>query len=140
MEMICGGAAAESFPAFASGFPVAEDVPEAVPAGAASVKGSNVANGSWRALESGFPRRSRGRFGSSIGSSEADAFGASGGAGVFAVSGAGGALASGGVGALAGGAAVVGAGAAAGFGWSLSLSLSLSLLSELLSESGFCRR
>src|SRR2546428_13126694 len=88
MTTICGEDAAASFAVFASVF--------AVPAPG---RGSNVVNGSWRALASGFPRRRRGRFGSAIGSSDAaeDAFAVAGGAGAFAVSG-------GGVGALAGGA------------------------------------
>src|ERR1700676_2345485 len=119
MKVICAEAAAESFAVFASGFPVPG---EAVPAGAASVRESNVANGSRRALESGFPRRRRGRLGSSIVSSEAgagaEAFAVSGVAGAFAASGA-----LGGFGALAGGAG--GAAVVAGFGWSF-LSLSFS--------------
>src|ERR1700681_394530 len=126
MKLICEDDAAESFAVFASGFSVPA---EAVPGGAASVRGSNVANGSRRALESGFPRRSGGRFGSSIVSSEAgagaEAFAVSGVAGAFAASGA-----LGGFGALAGGAGG-GAAVVAGFGWSF-LSLSFS---EPLSES-----
>ena len=126
MKVICGADAAESF-AVASGF--------AVPAGTASVRASNVVKGSRCVLESGFPRRSLGRFGSSIGSSDAEggaeAFAGSGVAGALAVSGDGG-----GAGVLAGGAAVGGAGAVAGFCWSLSLSL----LSELLSELDFSLR
>src|SRR5271157_3961065 len=110
MTTICGKAAAESVAVFAPGFPVPA---EAVP-GVVSVRASNVVKGSRRALESGFPRRSRGRLGSSIGSSDAEA-----GADVFAVSGAAGAFAlsgdGGGLGALPGGAAVGGAGAVSGF-------------------------
>src|ERR1039458_5009571 len=120
MKMIGAEAAAESFAVFASGFPAAETAP----AGAASVRESNVVKGSRRVLESGFPRRSLGRFGSSIGASAADAFAVSDAAGAFAVSG--------GLGALAGGAAVGGGAGGAGFGWSLSLSL--------LSESAFSLR
>src|SRR6202521_1537051 len=128
MKMICAEVAAEPFAVFASDLPV----PEAAPAGAASVRGSKVAKGSRRALESGFPRRSLGRFGSSIVSSEAEA-----GAEAFAVSGVAGAFAAsgalGGLGALAGGAVVGGDGGVAGFCWSV-LSLSL-FLSGPLSES-----
>src|ERR1700682_5065476 len=130
MKLICEDDAAESFAVFASGFPVPA---EAVPGDAASVRTSNVANGSRRALESGFPRRSRGRFGSSIVSSDAgagaEAFAVSGVAGAFAPSGA-----LGGLGALAGGAVVGGAGGVAGFGWSfLSLSFSEPLSDSALS-------
>ena len=127
MKLICEDDAPESFAVFTSGFPVPA---EAMPGDASSVRGSNVAKGSRRALESGFPRRSRGRFGSSIGSSdvEVEAFA------LFVSDVAGGFVASGVVGALSGGAVVGGAGFA-GFGWSF-LSLSLSLfLSEPLSES-----
>src|ERR1700693_5965233 len=108
MKIICAEAAAGSFVVLASGFPVPEDVPEDAPAVAASVRGSKVVKGSWRALDSGFPRRSLGRSGSSSGSSDADAgaFAVSAAAGALAVSGAGG-----GFGSLAVGAAVVGAGA-----------------------------
>src|SRR6267378_2223705 len=66
MKVNCGGDVAESFAVFGS------DLLDEPVAGAASVRGSKVANGSRRAVESGFPRRSRGRFGSSIGSSEAE--------------------------------------------------------------------
>src|SRR6266404_216841 len=102
MKLISEDDAAESFAVFTSGFPVpAEAVPDA-----SSVIGSNVANGSRRALESGFPRRSRGRFGSSMGSSDAEveAFPP------FVSDVAGGFVASGVVGALVGGALVGGAG------------------------------
>src|ERR1700686_1402097 len=137
MKVICAEAAAESFAVFASGFPVPG---ETVPAGAASGRGSNVAKGSRRAVESGFPRRRRGRFGSSIGSLEAEAdaevdaeaFGV---AGAFAASDA--------LGALAGGAGVGGGAGPAGFCWSfLSLPLSdLSLsVSVPLSESALSLR
>src|ERR1700675_2812465 len=108
MKVICGEGASELFAGFPASFPVPEDVA----AGAASVRESNVANGSRRALESGFPRRRRGRLGSSIVSSEAGA-----GAEAFAVSGVAGALAAsgtlGGL-ALAGGVVV---GEVAGFCW-----------------------
>src|SRR5450631_188515 len=127
----CGEDAAGSFGVLASGFPVS--------AGAVSVSASNVVKGSRRVLESGFPRRSLGRFGSSIVSSDAAAFAGSAAAGAFALSvglGAGGALAA---------VVVEGAGAVAGFSWflflslslswSLSLSLFLSWLSAPLSES-----
>src|SRR3979490_529 len=124
MKMICGEDAAESFAVFPARFPVPEDVAD----GAVSVSGSNVANGSRRAPESGLPRRSLGLFGSSIGSPgaevepDADAFVVSVAAGAFAASGA-----LGGLGALAGGAVVGGAVGVAGFCWSfLSLSESLS--------------
>src|SRR5258708_38687195 len=126
MKLIWEDDAAESFAVFTSGFPVPA---EAVPGDALSVIGSNVANGSRRALESGFPRRRRGRFGSSIGSSdvEVEAF-------ALCVSDvAGGFVASGVVGALVGGALVGGAGGVAGFCSSF-LSFSFSLF-EPLSES-----
>src|ERR1700681_1648784 len=71
MKVDCGEGAAESFAVLVSGFPAPG---EAVPAGAASVRGSKVAKGSRRVVESGLPRRSRGRFGSSIVSSGAEAF------------------------------------------------------------------
>src|ERR1700693_2397766 len=108
MKVICAEAAAESFAVFASGFPVPG---ETVPAGAPSVRGSKVAKGSRRVVESGFPRRSLGRFGSSIGSLEAEAdaevdaeaFAVSGVAGAFAASGALGGLAGGGGGRGGGG-------------------------------------
>src|SRR5208282_2553145 len=114
---ICGAAAGESFAAGSAFL-----VPEAAPS-VASVKGSNVVNGSWCAVGSGFPRRRRGRFGSAIGSSasEADAD-----AGAFAGSPGAGALAAAvlavfdgagvGVGVLPG-AAVVGDGAAEAAGF-----------------------
>ena len=89
MIVTCGAASAEPL-AVASVFPVA-----AAPApGFASVRASNVVKGSWCSLGSGLPRRSRGRFGSAICSSvaEADAgadvFAVSAGAGALAVSGA----------------------------------------------------
>src|ERR1700687_4097580 len=89
MKLICEDDAAESFAVFASGFSVPA---EAVPGAAASVRGSNVANGARRALESALLGRSRGRFGSSIVSSEAgagaEAFAVSGVTGAFAASGA----------------------------------------------------
>src|SRR5450756_869073 len=90
MMTICGADAAESFAVFVSGLPV----PAGAVLGVTSVRGSNVAKGSRRAFESGFPRRSRGRFGSAIVSSDAEggaeAFAASGAAGALAVSGDGG--------------------------------------------------
>src|SRR5207245_8531188 len=115
MKLICEDDAPESFAVFTSGFPVPA---EAMPGDASSVRGSNVAKGSRRALESGLPRRSRGRFGSSIGSFEAEGFA------VFVSDVVGGLVAPGVVGALVGGAIVGGAGGVAGFcGSFLSLSL-----------------
>ena len=70
MKVNCGEGPSELVAVFPASFPVPEDVAD----GAVSVRGSNVAKGSRRALESGFPRRSLGRFGSSIGSSEAEDF------------------------------------------------------------------
>src|ERR1700674_1634351 len=71
MKVDGGEGAAESFAVLVSGFPAPG---EAVPAGAASVRGSKVAKGSRRVVESGLPRRRRGRFASSIGSLGAEAF------------------------------------------------------------------
>src|ERR1700676_2040387 len=105
MKVNCGDGASELVAVFPVSFPVPEDVAD----GAASVRGSKVAKGSRRVLESGLPRRSRGRFGSSIGSSDAeaepdeDAFAVSGIVGAFAASGA-----------LAGGAVVGGVAGVAG--------------------------
>src|SRR5258708_31509190 len=86
MKVICGEGTSELVAVFPASFPVPEDVAD----GAASVRASNVANGSRRAVESGLPRRSLGRFGSSIGSSDAeedaDAFAVSAAGGAFAVS------------------------------------------------------
>src|ERR1700687_2270669 len=92
MKVDCGEGAAESFSVLASGFPAPG---EAVPAGAAFVRGSKVAKGSRRVVESGLPRRRRGRFASSIGSLGAEAFAVfvsdvAGGAGGGAVAGGGG--------------------------------------------------
>jgi hypothetical protein len=105
MKVNRGEGASELVALFPASFPVPEDVAD----GAASVRGSNVAKGSRRALESGFPRRSRGRFGSSIGSSEAEGFA------VFVSDVAGGFVASGVVEVPVGGAAVGCAGGVVGF-------------------------
>ena len=70
MTTIGGGVAAEFF-ADAS-FPELEDAPDTALEDAldvAAADSSNVVNGSCCSLPSGFPRRRRGRFGSSIGSS-----------------------------------------------------------------------
>ena len=145
MTTICAAAAA-SFAPFASG--VATPV-TGVAFAVTSGQESKVAYASLCALASGFPRRSRGRFGSASGSSASDAFAVSGGAGVFAASAAVEVLAlSGELGALAGGGAVEAAGGLAGFCWSrlasLFASASLSLLAESLfgplSESVFSAR
>src|ERR1700681_5096182 len=69
MKVNCGEGATESLAIFASGFPAPG---EAMPASAASCRGSKVAKGSRRVVESGLPRRSLGRFGSSIGSLEVE--------------------------------------------------------------------
>src|SRR5271170_6693398 len=116
---IDGGDGAAPF-APASGFPVPEDV--------VALKASKVVKGSLCSFASGFPRRSRGRFGSPICSSDggADAFAGSDACG-FAVSG--GVDAPGEVGALPLGAGAGAAEGVAGFGWSF--------LSAPLSESVF---
>src|ERR1700722_4913382 len=59
---VIGGTAAAASLALESGLPATGDP-------AAVAVGSNVVNGSWEALRSGFPRRSRGRLGSPTGSS-----------------------------------------------------------------------
>src|SRR4029077_12964824 len=111
MKVNSGEGASELVAVVPASFPVPDDVLD----GAASVRGSNVAKGSRRALESGLPRRSRGRFGSSTGSSDAeaepdeDAFAVSGIVGAFWASGA--------LGALAAGAGAGGAAGVAGFCW-----------------------
>ena len=100
MKVNCGEGPSELVAVFPASFPVPEDVAD----GAVSVRGSNVAKGSRRALESGFPRRSRGRFGSSIGSSDAEVEAFT----LFVSDAAGGFVASGVVGALVGDAVVAG--------------------------------
>ena len=85
--MTSGGGDVAGFFAAASGFPVPGGAVEDAPSDVSAA--SNVAKGSWCAVASGFPLRSRGRFGSAIVSSvafaDADADEDAGG-GVFAAS------------------------------------------------------